>query len=144
MARTHTTGKLLTKAPSAKESKMAALPAVDEAFAATWNGMEKAERRQVRRLVRIGRPQETIAEAELAVGFAAYQRTRPWYRFFYLWIVPLVVGGLIAGMNIHPLVVGMVLGAAAISFMTRRNFKRVEKVNASLLAGETSAVPAAA
>jgi hypothetical protein len=144
MARTRTNGKLLTKAPSAKQSKMAATPVVDEAFAATWNGLEKAERRQIRRLVRIGRPQETVAEAELAVGFAAYQRTRAWFRFFYLWIVPLAVAGLIAGMNIHPLVVGMVFGAVVISIMSRRNFKRVEKINASVLAGETAVVPAAA
>ena len=144
MARTATTGKLLTKAPSAKQSKMAAAPVVDEEFAATWNGMDKAERRQIRRLVRIGRPQETVAEAELAVAFAAYQRTRPWYRFYFLWIVPLALAGLIAGMNIHPLVVGLVLGAVAVSFMSRRNFKRVENVNAPLLSGEAPAVPAAA
>jgi len=144
MARTRTTGKLLTKATSAKESKMAAAPVVDEAFAATWNGTDKAERRQIRRLVRIGRPQETVAEAELAVGFAAYQRTRPWFRFFYLWIAPLAIAGLIAGMNIHPLVVGMVFGAVVIALMSRRNFKRVEKVNAPVLAGEAAAVPVAA
>ena len=60
MARTATTGKLLTKAPSAKQSKMAKAPVVDEEFAATWNGMDKAERRQIRRLVRIGRPQESV------------------------------------------------------------------------------------
>jgi hypothetical protein len=144
MARTATTGKLLTKAPSAKQSKMAKAPVVDEEFAATWNGMDKAERRQIRRLVRIGRPQETVAEAELAVAFAAYQRTRPWYRFYFLWIVPLALAGLIAGMNIHPLVVGLVLGAVAVSFMSRRNFKRVETVNAELLSGEAPTVPAAA
>jgi hypothetical protein len=144
MARTTTTGKLLTTAPSAKQSKMAKAPVVDLEFAATWNGMDKAERRQIRRLVRIGRPQETQTEAELAVAFAAYQRTRPWYRFYFLWIVPLLVAGIIAGMNIHPLVVGMVLGAGALSFMTRRNFKRVEAINAPLLDGEAPAVPAAA
>jgi hypothetical protein len=144
MARTATNGKLLTKAPSAKQSKMAKAPVVDEEFAATWNGLDKAERRQVRRLVRIGRPQETAAEAELAVGFAAYQRSRLWYRLYFLWIAPLAVAGLIAGMNIHPVVVGMVFGAVVLSFMTRRNFTRVEKINAPLLSGEAPAVPAAA
>lgn len=144
MARTRTTGKLLSKAPSAKHSKMAATPVVDEAFAATWNDLDKADRRQIRRLVRIGRPQETARDAELAVGFAAYQRTRSWYRFFWLWIVPLAVAGLIAGMNIHPIVVGLVLGAVAVAFMSRRNFKRVEKINASVLAGDAGVVPAAA
>ncbi len=145
MARTRTTGKLMTKATSAKESKMAAAPAVDETFAATWNGMDKTERRQIRRLVRIGRPQESVERAELAVRFAAYQRTRPWYRFYYLWIVPVALAGLIAGANIHPIVLGVVLGALVVSFMSRRNFKRAEKVNAGVLGGELSpAAPAAA
>ena len=45
-------GKVLSKAPGAKESKMAATRVVDEAFAATWNSLEKDERRQIRRLGR--------------------------------------------------------------------------------------------
>lgn len=144
MARTRTSGKLLTKAPSAKQSKMAATPVVDEAFAATWNGLEKSERRQIRRLVRIGRPQESVAEAELAVAFAAYQRTRPWFRFYFFWIVPVAVAAFVAAANIHPIVLGLVIGAVVVSFMSRRNFKRVEKINAELLSGEAPAVPAAA
>ena len=146
MARTPTTGKLLAKAPSAKQSRMAKTPAVDTEFAAEWNSLEKAERRQIRRLVRIGRPQETVAEARLAVAFAAYQRSRAWYRFYFLWIVPVAVAGLIAGMNIHPIVVGMVFGAVVLSFMTRRNFTRTEVINAPVLSGEPapgSAAPAA-
>ena len=144
MARTTgTSGKLLSPSSSAKGAKKVAKAAtVDPAFAEAWNGLEKDERRQIRRLVRIGRPQESVAEAELAVGFAAYQRTRPWYRFFWLWIVPLVVAGLIAGASLHPLVIGMVAGAAVVAIMARRNFKRAAKVNESLLG--SSAVPAAA
>ena len=138
------TGKLLASAPSATQAKMAATPAVGEAFAATWNGLDKGERRQIRRLVRIGRPQETVAQAELAVGFAAYQRSRPWYRRYFLWIVPLAIAGLIAGANIHPVVVGLVLGAVAVSFMSRRNFTRVERNNAPLLTGADAPLPAAA
>jgi hypothetical protein len=144
MARTTTSGKLLTKAPAAKESKMSSTKVVDEAFAADWNGLDKADRRQIRRLVRIGRPQESVADAELAVGFAAYQRSRAWFRFFWFWIVPLAVAGLVAGMNLHPLVVGMVFGAVVVAYMSRRNYKRVERVNAPVLAGEVPAVPAAA
>lgn len=143
MARTtQSSGKLLSTTPRSKFKKMAKAPTVDPEFAATWNGLDKADRRQIRRLVRIGRPQESAADAELAVGFAAYQRTRPWFRFFWLWIVPIVVAGLIAGANLHPLFIGMVLGAAAVAIMARRNFKRTEKVNAAVRA--PSAMPATA
>src|SRR6188472_4044445 len=137
-------GKVLSKTPGAKESKMAATKVVDEAFAATWNSLEKDERRQIRRLVRIGQPQEAPAEAELAIGFAAYQRTRPWFRFFWLWLVPLAVAGLIAGANLHPILIGIVFGFVAVSIMARRNFKRVEKVNGVLLTDHTTPAPVAA
>jgi len=143
MARTtRTSGKLLSSAPGAKATKMAKAPKVDLEFAEAWNGLDRDERRQIRRLVRIGRPQETVAQAELAVGFAAYQRSRPWFRFFWLWLVPLVVAGLIAGANLHPLVIGMVLGGAVVAIMARRNFTRVAKVNEPLLG--SSVLPAAA
>jgi hypothetical protein len=143
MARTTTTGKLLTKAPSAKQSKMAKAPAVDTDFAAEWNSLDKPERRQIRRLVRIGRPQESAEHARLAVAFAAYQRTRAWYRFFYLWLAPLAVAGLIAGLNLHPILIGMVLGGLAMAYMSRRNYKRAEKINAELL-GEATVAPSVA
>jgi hypothetical protein len=148
MARTTTTtGKLLAKAPSAKQSKMAKAPVVDADFAAEWNSLEKAERRQIRRLVRIGRPQESADHARLAMAFAAYQRSRAWYRFFYLWIAPILVAGLVAGVNLHPIFIGMVLGGAAVAYMSRRNYKRADKINAPVLAGGTTAAsvtPAAA
>ena len=143
---TTTSGKLLSKAPSAKQSKMAKAPAVDAGFAAEWNSLEKAERRQIRRLVRIGRPQETVAEARMGVAFAAYQRSRAWYRFFYLWLAPILLAGLIAGLNLHPIFIGMVLGGAAVAYMSRRNYKRADVINAAVLAGAsaTKAAPAAA
>jgi len=144
MARTTTTGKLLTKAPSAKKVKLRPSQAVDTDFAASWNTLGKSERRQIRRLVRIGQPQESVEKAELAVAFAAYQRSRAWFRFFWLWVLPLAVAGMIAGANLHPVVIGLVLGAVAVSYMARRNYKRVETINAPVLAGETAAVPAAA
>jgi hypothetical protein len=150
MARTTTSGKLLTKAPAAKASKnskgsKASPPkGVDPVFAARWNALDKDDRRQIRRLVRIGRPQATAAEAELANGFAAYQRTRPWYRFYFLWIIPIFVAAFIAASNLHPIVIGLVLGATAVSFMSRRNFTRAEKVNAEVLSGEGAAAPASA
>ena len=147
MARTRTTGKLLSKAPDAKQSKMGKAPAVDAGFAAEWNSLDKAERRQVRRLVRIGRPQETAEHARLGTAFAAYQRSRAWYRFFWLWIVPLAVAGMVAGLNLHPLVIGMVLGAVAVAYMNRRNYKRADVINAPVLSGGSaagSATPVAA
>jgi len=78
----------------------------------------------------------------VAVGFAEYQRTRSWYRRFWLWIVPLAVGGLIAGLALPPIVMGMVIAGVGSAYLARRNFSRVEQVNAELLRDE--ALPAAA
>jgi hypothetical protein len=113
---------------------MATTPSGDQAaFIETWNGLPSAERRQIRRLVRIGRPVETREQAPLAVGFADYQATRPWWRYYWFWLAPAVVIALIAAVNIHPIVIGIVLGGMAAAIMIRRNFKRVRKVNAELL-----------
>ena len=142
MSRTPTTGKLLNPAPGAKGSRPKKGPVVDAEFAATWNDLDKPTRRQIRRLVRAGRPQETEQDAELASAFAAYQRARPWYRFFWLWLAPLFVAGVIAGLAIHPIIVGMVLAASGNALIVHRNFKRVDKVNASL--SDASVAPAAA
>ena len=105
----------------------------DEAFVARWNALDKQHRRQIRRLVRIGREQENAADARLAVGFAAYQRTRPWYRFFWLWFPLLVVAGVVAGLALHPIVLGMVLAVAANALIVRRAFRRADWVNDRLL-----------
>jgi hypothetical protein len=133
MSSTTPSARLLTKAPAARDTRMSKRPAVDAAFAASWNALDRDDRRQIRRLVRIGRPKETRGDAELALGFAAYQRSRPWYRLFWLWIVPLTLAGVVAGMNTHPIVIGLVLGAAASAVMVRRNFRRAESINAPLL-----------
>ncbi len=127
-------GRLLEATPPSSTRRLKRSASVDVTdLASQWNDLEKGERRQIRRLVRIGQPQENSENAELAVRFAAFQRSRPWFRFFWLWIVPLTIAGTIAGGSIHPLVVGLVLGAAVSAVMVRRNFKRVEKVNAELL-----------
>ena len=47
--------------------------------------------------------------------------------------MPLAIAGLIAGANLHPIVIGIVFGAVVSAVMVRRNFKRVERVNAELL-----------
>jgi hypothetical protein len=113
---------------------MPSTPSDDQAaFIATWNALPKAERRQIRRLVRIGRPVEHEDQAPLAVGFADYQASRPWWRYYWFWLVPAVVIALIAAVNIHPIVIGIVLGGMATAIMIRRNFKRVRVINAEFL-----------
>lgn len=107
----------------------------DPSFVDRWNSLDKDHRKQIRRLVRVGRPQENPADAALAVGFADHQRTRLWYRLFWLWFPVLVLGGLYAAMSMHPLVVGMMLAVAANAFLVRWNFARTAKVNAGLLGG---------
>lgn len=108
-------------------------PGVDPEFAAEWNALDKPTRRQVRRLVRIGRQQETAEDARLAVGFAAYQRTRPWYRYFWFWIVPLLVAGVIAGFALHPILIGVVLAVCGNAVLVRRGFSKAEWLNEPLL-----------
>lgn len=113
---------------------MGTAPSDDQAaFIETWNATPAKERRQIRRLVRIGRPVETEEQAPLAVGFAGYQQTRSWWKLFWFWFIPAIVITLIAAVNIHPIFIGIVLGAAASVFMIRRNFKRVRIINKELL-----------
>ena len=110
---------------------------VDPTFAAEWNALDKPTRRQIRRLVRIGRPQENADDARMAVGFAAYQRSRAWFRFFWLWFTPLMVAGVIAGFAVHPIIIGMVLAAAGNAYLVRRAFKKTDWLNEPLLAGSS-------
>jgi hypothetical protein len=128
-------GRLLeARSPAEVQGRHNALVA-DPDLASEWNALEKDRRRQIRRLIRIGQPQQDSGGAALAVRFAAFQRTRPWYRFFWLWIVPLAIAGVVAGGALHPVVIGLVLGAVVSAVMVRRNFRRVEKINADLLDG---------
>ncbi len=134
MMTTMTAGKRMNS--SAKGSKAKATktrPGVDLDFAAEWNALDKPTRRQVRRLVRIGRQQENTTDARLANGFAAYQRSRPWYRYFWLWFVPMVIAGTIAGLALHPIILGFVAGIAVNAILVRRNFKKCEWLNEPLL-----------
>jgi hypothetical protein len=106
----------------------------NEQFAQRWNALEKVHRRQIRRLARIGRAQESADDAQFAVVFAAFQQSRSWYRHFWLWFPVLVIAGVVAGFGIHPLIVGIVIGFAANALFVRRNYSRVRDVNAELLA----------
>ena len=124
----------MTSSSSAKPSNNKKAQAnVDLTFAAEWNALDKPTRRQIRRLVRIGRQQENASDARLAVGFAAYQRSRPWYRFFWLWFVPMIVAGTIAGFALHPILIGVVLAVAGNAVLVRRNFKKADWLNEPLL-----------
>ena len=127
----------MTSSSSSKPSKPSkvekARANVDPAFAAEWNALDKPTRRQIRRLVRIGRQQENATDARLAVGFAAYQRTRPWYRLFWLWFVPMIIAGTIAGFALHPILIGVVLAVAGNAILVRRNFKKADWLNEPLL-----------
>lgn len=130
---------MLKSSKPVKPAKGSTTSDVDPDFVNRWNATDKSERRQIRRLVRIGRPQETEADAQLAVGFSAYQRTRPWYRFFWLWFVPVIIGGFGASFATHPIVIGMVAGVAVNALLVRRAFRRTDIVNAAVLEGTTSA-----
>ena len=110
-------------------------PGLDPNFVAEWNALDKPTRRQVRRLVRIGRQQENAEDARLAVGFAAYQRTRPWYRYFWFWIIPLLVAGVIAGFALHPILIGVVLAVCGNAVLVRRGFSKADWLNEPLLGG---------
>jgi len=121
------------KKNSAKDAKGDST--IDADFAKTWNETDKYKRRQIRRLVRIGRPQENAADARLAGGFAAYQRSRLWFRYFWFWLVPITVAGVVAGMAIHPIVIGAVLAIAANALIVRRAFKKADWLNEPLLDG---------
>ncbi|MCE2808006.1 MAG: hypothetical protein LW869_06150 [Actinobacteria bacterium] len=137
-----TAGKLMTSSPSEKSSKpskgVKAGSNVDLKFAAEWNALDKPTRRQIRRLVRIGRPQENAHDARMAVGFSAYQRSRGWFRFFWLWFTPLMVAGVIAGFAVHPIIIGMVLAAAGNAYLVRRAFNKTDWLNEPLLEGGSS------
>src|SRR5215210_796822 len=81
-------------------------------FADEWNSLPFADRRRLRRLVRIGRLPEDPEEARLASEFAAFQRTRMWWRYFWVWFVPGLLLALGVAVLIHPIVIGIVLASA--------------------------------
>ena len=94
-------------------------------FADDWNALPFAERRRLRRLVRLGRLPDDPADAELAMAFAAHQRTRLWWRLFWLWFVPGLVLALGVALLIHPIVIGIVLASAGQALLTRHNATKI-------------------
>lgn len=112
---------------------MAPPPPPGDDFARAWNRLAVADRRRVRRLVRIGRPLADPNEAALAVDYAAFQRSRAWNRLFWFWFLPGVLVALGIAATIHPIVIGAVLALATQALFAQRNLTRVEKVNAGVL-----------
>lgn len=114
---------------------------IDPLAATAWNEADRARRKQIRRLIRVGWAQETVADAKLAVAYAQYQRTRPWYRFAPLWAALITVAALVLGMTglyggsaPSALLAGAMLGFAGNLLLVKRNYRRVEQANAELLA----------
>jgi hypothetical protein len=118
-------------------------PSADPVLTAEWNELPKRHRKGIRRLTRLCRPQLDQHDAEMAVAFAAFQRNRAWYRFFWLWFAPLMVGVLVAAAAIGPLAVGVVLGAGFFAVWARRGYRQVEQINAKVLEAGPAAAAAA-
>src|SRR5436190_22264675 len=107
----------------------AAIPDRD-AFVRDWNALPRPDRLRVRRLVRLGRPVADPAEAQLAVAYGRYQRSRIWTRLFWLWFIPGLLLALGVAARIHPVLVGVVVMLAAQAVYAWFNIRRVERVNA--------------
>ncbi len=104
-------------------------------FLEAWNALDKTDRIYVRRMVRTGqrfKPGEGDL-ARMGVAYSRYQLSKPWQRLFWLWFLPALVVSFSAGLRIHELAAGAVLGAALLAWNARRSLKRSQTVNASLL-----------
>jgi len=103
----------------------------DQRFVSAWRALDSGERRRIRRLVRVGRPVTDRENAAVAVAYARYQRSRPWWRLFWLWFLPGLLFAIGVAVTIHPIVIGVVLAFAGQAILVRRNTGRAEAVNAA-------------
>lgn len=103
------------------------------AFLADWNALPRAERRRLRRVVRLGRPLDDPGEAAVGVAYARFQRSRLWARSFWFWFVPGLVVALDVAGRVHPLAIGVVLALAGQAGWAHRNLGRAERINAAHL-----------
>jgi len=108
-------------------------PAADP-DAVAYNALPRVDQKVLRRTVRMGRPLHSPEEARMAVAFARYQRSQPWYRLFWVLFVPGVVISLVIASRLHLAVVGVVLAFAAQGAWGWISLRRVEKVNRAALA----------
>ena len=103
--------------------------------AVAFNALPRIEQKVLRRTVRMGRPLDTPEEARMAVAFARYQRSQPWYKLFWVLFVPGVVVAMAAASALHLTGMGVVLALAAQGAWGWISLRRVEKVNRHLLTG---------
>jgi len=111
---------------------MAAEIADHTAFLKEWGALPVADRRHIRRLVRLGRPLEP-GVAGVGVAYARFQSSRIWARTFWLWFIPGLFVALNIAARIHPIVVGIVLALAAQAWWSHRNARRAGRINSSSL-----------
>ena len=111
---------------------MAADPDPD---AVAFNALPRVDQKVLRRTVRMGRALDSPEEARMAVAFARYQRSQPWYRLFWVLFVPGLVVSVAVASTLHLAVVGVVLAFAAQGAWGWFSIRRVERVNRRLLTG---------
>jgi hypothetical protein len=99
----------------------------DRTFIEQWNQLDRLERSRLRRVVRMGRKIDDPQLAKLATGYARYQVSRPWIRFFWLWFVPGVVLALGVAAQIHPIFVGIVIVLAAQAVWAQFSLRRIAR-----------------
>lgn len=100
-------------------------------FATAWNALPRAERTQLKRIVRMGRRIDDPAQRPLAAAYARYQSTRPWIRFFWLWFAPGLVIAVGIASRIHPLATGIVIALGAQGAWAWFNLKRLARDSAA-------------
>lgn len=128
-------GRRLSPGPRPVRSNAVADVPTGSVFLERWNDLPRTDRVYVRRIVRTGQRFKADEQdlAQMGVGYARYQLSKPWQRLFWVWFLPALVLSFSAGLRVHELVAGAVLGAALLAWSARRNLKRAQAVNASLL-----------
>lgn len=96
-------------------------------FAAAWNELPRAERTQLKRLVRMGRRVDDPARRPLAAAYARFQVSRPWIRFFWLWFAPGFVIAVGVASRIHPIAIGIVIALGAQGAWAWINLRRLAR-----------------
>ncbi|CAA9239911.1 MAG: hypothetical protein AVDCRST_MAG76-1714 [uncultured Acidimicrobiales bacterium] len=107
-------------------------PAADPA-AVAFNALPRIDQKVLRRTVRMGRPLATTEEARMAVAFARFQRSQPWYKLFWVLFMPGAVVSMVVASTLHLAMVGVVLAVAAQGAWAWISLRRVERVNRNLL-----------
>jgi hypothetical protein len=113
---------------SARITGMRTSRPTDEEFVREWNALPVADRRRVRRLVRLGRSLVDADEASLAGTYARFQLSRLWMRLYWVWFVPGAVIALGIASRLHPVVVGAVLVLTTQSIFAHRNIRKTARL----------------